>query len=659
MCGIAGVFRFGGGEPPGAAALRRMAATLVHRGPDGEGLSLRGPIGLAHRRLAVLDLEGGRQPMANEDGSVEVVFNGEIYDHDEHRERLRAKGHVFRTRSDTEVLVHLYEEEGERTPELLRGEFAFAIADHRRRRVLLARDRCGVKPLYYALDGNRLVFASESTAVLAEGSTPRAVDPAAVLDYLAYRAVPSPRTIWRDVRKLPPATLLVVDAEGRATERRWWRLRFEPDERTSPEEWGLRLRETIAEAVRLQMAADVPVGGFLSGGLDSSTVLSFMRLATTGALVACSVGFEDPRFDEVEHARAVARQLRADHRTTVLTPDMVRAADVAERLARRFDEPFGDSSAVPAFLVARQAREHVTVALSGDGGDEAFGGYRRYRFERAEARLRHLVPGPFRSAVFGTLAGVYPKADSLPRPLRAQTTLRNLAEEHPARAYFRSVGTTAGVDRDALLRPETLLAAGGHDPAARIEEAFRDAGTDDPVARAQACDLGLYLPEDILTKVDRTAMSVSLEVRVPLLDVRVLELAARIPSKWKVRRGRGKWILREAMRPRLPAEVLDRPKRGFSVPMAHWLRTELHDYAAERLLAPDARLGEWFDPAAVRTLWDLHQRGARDVSDLLWVVLRFEAWARAHLGANSPAPDPAAETRDRDDAASAAAGAAS
>jgi asparagine synthase (glutamine-hydrolysing) len=634
MCGIAGVFRFGEGPPPDEPLLRRMADTLVHRGPDGDGYSVRGPIGLAHRRLAIIDLAGGRQPMGNEDGSVEVTFNGEIYNFEELRAGLLAKGHVFRTRSDTEVLVHLYEEEGDRLVERLRGEFAFAIADHRRRRVLLARDRVGVKPLYYALDGRRLVFGSEAKAVLAEGSTPRRVDPAALLDYLAFRYVPSPRTIYPDVRKLPPATTLAVESDGRTTERRYWTLRYEPERGLTVDAWCERVRASIAESVRIEMTADVPVGGFLSGGVDSSAVVSYMAEASPHPVVACTMGFSEAAYDEREHARLVARHVGADHREQVVTPD---ALAIARKLAWHYDEPFGDSSAVPTYLVSKMAREHVTVALSGDGGDEGYAGYRRYRFEAAEARLRGLLPAALRAPVFGTLAALYPKADWLPRPLRAKTTLRNLAERDPARSYYRSVGTVAGFDRTVLLRRETLRAADGHDPGDLIREAFRTAGTDDAVSRAQSCDMRTWLPEDMLTKVDRASMASSLEVRVPLLDHVHLELTARIPSDLKLRGGVGKWILKKAMEPRLPLDVLYRRKQGFAVPVREWLRGDLRAYGEDALLGRDARLAEWFDQDAVRALWDEHQSGLRDASDLLWLLLSFEGFARAHLVASSEA----------------------
>ena len=634
MCGIAGVFRFGGGPPPREDELRRMAATLVHRGPDGEGVSTRGPIGLAHRRLAIVDLQGGAQPLGNEDGSVEVTFNGEIYNYRELRERLVAKGHTFRTRSDTEVLVHLYEDEGDRLVESLRGEFAFAIADHRRRRVLLARDRLGVKPLYYALDEHRLVFGSEAKAVLAEGSTARELDPAAILDYLTYRYVPAPRTIWAGIRKLPPATTLAIESDGRATERRWWDLQFEPEHGVPVETWCERLRDAIAEAVEFEMIADVPIGGFLSGGVDSSTVVSFMAGVSEHPVVACTVGFAEGAYDEREHARRVARHVGADLREEVVTPQ---AVEIVEKLAWHFDEPFGDASAIPTYYVSRMARRHVTVALSGDGGDETFAGYRRYKFEAAEARVRRMVPAGLRSAVFGALGRAYPKADRLPRPLRAKTTLLNLAERDPSASWFRSVGTMAGYERMRLLRPETIAAASGHDPATLVSEAFRTAGTNDPLSRAQSCDLRTYLPEDILTKVDRASMAASLETRVPLLDHRLLELAARIPSHLKLRGGVGKWILKRTMEPRLPRDVLHRPKQGFAVPVREWLRADLRDHGEAALFTPDARIREWFDVGALRSLWNEHQAGTRDGSDLLWLALSFEAFARRHL-TDAPAP---------------------
>ncbi|MCG3134958.1 MAG: Asparagine synthetase [glutamine-hydrolyzing] 1 [Planctomycetes bacterium] len=637
MCGIAGIFRFDGqGADP--AALRRMADTMIHRGPDGEGFSLRGPFGLAHRRLAIIDLEGGRQPMSNEDGEVEVTFNGEIYNFDVLRTRLQSKGHVFRTRSDTEVLVHLYEEEGDRMAESLRGEFAFAIADHRRRRMLLARDRMGVKPLYWAIDGNRLIFGSEAKAVLAEGSTPRALDPAAVMDYAALRYVPSPRTIFAAMRKLPPAHVLLVEADGRHEVRRYWELRVAPDERPTAAEWAERIREKMDEAVRIEMVADVPVGAFLSGGVDSSAVVTSMAAISPRPVVACTIGFGESAYDERDAAREVAKLARADHREMVVTP---KAAEVVETLAWHYDEPFGDSSAVPTYYVSRMARQHVTVALSGDGGDENFAGYRRYRFERAEDRLRRMLPAALRNPLFRGLAAAWPKGDALPRFLRAKSTFASLAEADPAAAYFRGVASLAGFHGEQVVRRDVVEAAGGHDPARLIADAFRRSGTGDPVARAAFADFSSWLPEDILVKTDRAAMANSLEVRVPLLDHEFVELAATVPPSLKLRGGEGKWIFKEALAPRVPRAMLDRPKQGFAVPVREWLRGDLHDYAADLLLAPGARSAEWFDAAAVRRLWDAHQSGARDASDALWRILMFEGFARKHL-APSSAPDRAA-----------------
>ncbi|MCE9635060.1 MAG: asparagine synthase (glutamine-hydrolyzing) [Planctomycetes bacterium] len=640
MCGIAGLFRFGEGPPPDEPTLRRMADTLFHRGPDGDGYSVRGPIGLAHRRLAIIDLSGGRQPMGNEDGSIEVTFNGEIYNFESLRERLLAKGHVFRTRSDTEVIVHLYEEEGDRVAEHLRGEFAFAIADHKRRRMLLARDRLGVKPLYYALDHRRLVFGSEAKAVLAEGSTPRRVDSSALLDYLAFRYVPSPRTIYPGMRKLPPAHTLVVESDGRATERRYWDLKFEPEPDVSVETWCERLRDAIAEAVKIQMVADVPVGGFLSGGVDSSTVISYMAEASAHPVVACSIGFSEGAYDERQYARTVAKHVGVDLREFLVEPQ---ALDVVRKLAWHYDEPFGDSSSVPTYYVSKMAREHVTVALSGDGGDETFAGYRRYKFEAAEDRVRRMLPAGLRAVLCGALGRIYPKADWLPRPLRAKTTLLNLAERDPSRSWYRSVGSMAGFDRASLLRQETIDDAGGHDPADLISEAFRTAGTTDAVSRAQSCDYRTYLPEDILVKADRAAMACSLEVRVPLLDHVLLELAAKIPSDLKLHGGEGKWIFKKAMEPRLPHDILWRKKQGFAVPVREWLRADLREYAESLLFSKDARLSDWFEMRTVRSLWDEHQAGTRDASDLLWLLMSFEGFAQQHLvehAAPRPTPEP-------------------
>ncbi|MBN2492759.1 MAG: asparagine synthase (glutamine-hydrolyzing) [Planctomycetes bacterium] len=629
MCGIAGYLD--GGAPTPRGVLAAMTATLVHRGPDGEGTLEGDGVGLGHRRLSIVDLAGGAQPMANEDGSVAVVFNGEIYNHLELRRELEARGHVFRTRADTEVLVHLYEERGERLVEALNGIFAFAIWDRKARRLLLARDHLGVKPLYYALCGERLIFGSELKAVIAHPGVPRRLDPTALSDYLSFLYVPAPKSIYRDIWKLPPAHTLVVDRAGlaasaRPVPRRYWEARFAPEPGAAEPAAREALRAVLTAAVRHQLMADVPLGAFLSGGVDSTAVLRFMRDAGVPAPQATTIGFGVPGFDERARARRVARHLGAEHHERVVTPD---ALAVVDRLAHHFDEPFADASAVPTWYLSAAARERVTVALSGDGGDETHAGYRRYWFEGLEHRLRRWIPGRPGRAALGLAARLYPKADWLPRPLRARTLLQNLAEP-PAHAYYRSVTQMDERRKAGLLAPHLLKALAGYDPAEDFRAVYERVDAPDPISRAQAVDLVTYLPDDILTKVDRASMAHALEVRVPLLDPEAVAFAGRLPVGLKLRGRCRKYLLKEALRGRVPADVLDGRKQGFEVPLGRWFRRELRPLAES--LADRAAIAAHFRTDAVRRLVREHQIGLADHSVALWTLLVFERWATHHLG---------------------------
>src|SRR5262245_41758857 len=450
MCGIAGVLFADPARPVDPDTLRRMGRAIAHRGPDGEGFWTEPGVGLVHRRLAIIDLSGGGQPLGNEDGSVQVVFNGEIYNFQELRDGLEAKGHRFRTRSDTEVLVHLYEEEGDWLVERLRGMFTFALWDRPRRRLLLARDRLGIKPLYVYRDAEKLLFGSELKAILAHPDVPRQVDPEALEDYLAFGMITGGRSIFRGVEKLSAAHVPSVEA-GRwgVAPRRYWQLRIEPDPKPTAAEWQEAVRAKVAEAVRLHLIADVPVGAFLSGGVDSSVVVASSAGATSGPLQTFSIGFREESFSELPYARKVAEKFGTRHEEEVVTPD---AVSLLDDLAHYYDEPFADSSAIPTFLVSRLAGRRVKVALSGDGGDEAFGGYARYAHDLKEAALRRWLPPWLRRAALGPLGKVWPKADWLPRPLRAKTLLTNLALE-PAAAYANTLSLCRPPLRRGLMAP--------------------------------------------------------------------------------------------------------------------------------------------------------------------------------------------------------------
>jgi asparagine synthase (glutamine-hydrolysing) len=637
MCGIAGVLYADPDRPADPAVLKAMGEAIAHRGPDGEGFWAEPGVGLVHRRLSIIDLSGGGQPLGNEDGSVQVVFNGEIYNFQELRADLEARGHRFRTRSDTEVLVHLYEEEGEHLVDRLRGMFTFALWDRRRRRLLLARDRVGIKPLYVYRDAEKLLFGSEIKALLAHPGVERTIDVAGLEDYLAFGMIPGAGSIFRRVEKLPPAHVLVASAAALdGCPRRYWRLRIEPDDRLTADEWQEAVRAKVAETMRLHLIADVPVGAFLSGGVDSSVVVASCAGATQGPLQTFSIGFREESFSELPYARRVAERFGTRHVEEVVTPDAVTLLD---ELTRYYDEPFADSSAIPTFHVSRLASRSVKVVLSGDGGDEAFGGYSRYAHDVREAAVRRCLPRWLRRLALGPLAQVWPKADWLPRPLRAKTLLTNLSLD-AGPAYANTLSLCRLPLRRRLLAPDVAAGLNGHDPARLVREAHASAPADDPLGGMLTADVATILPDDFLVKVDRASMANGLEVRPPLLDHELLELTARIPSKWKVHRGETKWVLKQAYRRDLPAGVIDRPKHGFEIPIDAWFRGPLGERFEAAVLAPQARVGDLVNQAAARQVYHAHLAGTGRHGGLLWGLLILACWADRYLRA-APALAPA------------------
>jgi asparagine synthase (glutamine-hydrolysing) len=621
MCGIAGILRADGG-PVDESLLASMTSVLAHRGPDGQGVSVQGPAGLGHRRLAIIDLATGDQPMFSGDGTIGVVFNGEIYNFRELRRELEGRGFEFRTTSDTEVLLRAYEAYGVDCLRHLRGMFAFALWDGRRRRLVLARDRVGIKPLVYAWDGRRLLFASEIKGLLQDPTVPRDLDWEAFGDYLTYHYVPSPRTIFRAIRKLPPASYLVLDLDrGEPELQRYWDLRFAPDERRSEADWGAELRVQLQDAVRSHLVSDVPIGAFLSGGLDSSTVVALMAQGGASPVRTFSIGFGESDYDELAWARLVARRYGTDHYEFVVKPE---ALDLLPQLAWQFDEPFADSSALPTYCVAKITREHVTVALSGDGGDENFAGYRRYA--RAQALHERLdgMPGRLARSVFRAAGRL------LPPGARGQR-YAELRGEAPVDRYFRMMTAHRSRSVGRLLTAETRVRLGEDHRMAAFRGIAAEGQALDYVSTLQYLDVRTYLPEDILTKVDRTSMLVSLEARVPLLDHRLMEFVATMPTRFKLRDGLGKRILRDTVARDLPPELLTRAKMGFGVPLESWFRGELQGYARDVLLGARARQRGWLEPAAVTRLLDAHTRAARDHSSQIWALLCLEEWARRWL----------------------------
>jgi asparagine synthase (glutamine-hydrolysing) len=619
--------------------LRRMNDSQSHRGPDASGEHFEPGVALGHRRLSIIDIATGQQPLFNEDGSVVVVFNGEIYNYQSLIPELQALGHVFHTRSDTEVIVHAWESWGERCVERFRGMFAFALWDRNRETLFLARDRLGVKPLYYAmLPKGLLLFGSELKSLMRHPQLERELDPCAVEEYFALGYVAEPRSIFRNVHKLPPGHLLVAKrGEPLPAPREYWDMRFTLSNRISLNDAVAELDHRLQESVRLRMIAEVPLGAFLSGGVDSSAVVATMAGVSATPVNTCSIAFDDPAFDESQYAREVAERYHTNHRS-----EMVKSEEFAllDELATIYDEPFADSSALPTYRVCQLARKHVTVALSGDGGDESFGGYRRYRLHMMEERLRRLLPLGVRKPLFGALGRVYPKADWAPRPLRAKTTFESLSRDC-VQAYLHSVSIVRDDLRSQLFSPTLRRQLGGY----RVEEVFqrhaRRAGTDDSLAMVQYLDMKTYLVGDINTKVDRASMAHSLEVREPLMDHPLLEWLGSLPSDLKVQGNEGKYLLKRAMEPRLSQEILYRPKMGFSTPLARWFRGPLRERVRAAVLGESLAQTGMFERRTLQHLVDAHQSGLRDYSAPLWTLLMFDSFLRSSgLGEQVQAPPP-------------------
>ena len=630
MCGIAGIFHLATPKPVDPARVERMCDALVHRGPDGGGVWTAPGVGLGHRRLSIIDVAGSPQPMASADGRAMLVFNGEIYNYRELREDLRREGATFRTDGDSEVILAAWQRWGVDCLPRLHGMFAFAIYDLDARTLFLARDRLGVKPLFFApLSDGSLVFGSELKALAAHPLLRREVDPLAVEDYLAWGYVPDTRAILKGVQKLPAAHyMLLRHGAPLSSSQRWWDVSFAERKRGSIGDLEAELLHLLRQAVTSRMVSDVPLGAFLSGGVDSSSVVALMAEASGAPVKTCSIGFDVAALDESDYARRVAGRFAADHVGQVVSADDFHALD---DLVAMFDEPFADASALPTWQVCALARERVTVALSGDGADEAFAGYRRHVFQRGEDRVRTVLPHAVRRPVFGALGALYPKADWAPRPLRAKTTLLSLADSSEA-GYARAMAVTSPELRDQLYSPEFRRLRGDYRAEQPFEALMRQAPARSGLDRAQYADLAFWLPGDILTKVDRASMAVSLEAREPLLDHRLIEFAAALPEEMRVRGGTGKWLLKRTMRRYLPDDILYRPKQGFVTPIAQWFRGPLAGTA--RAIAGSAALARtgWFDMAVLAAMADSHVEGRADHSRLLWQLVMLDK-ALTRLGA--------------------------
>ena len=622
MCGIVGVMDLKGSRAIARELVLRMNETQLHRGPDEGSVHLEPGLGLGHRRLSIIDLSTGQQPLYNEDGSVVVIFNGEIYNYQTLIPELTALGHVFRTKSDTEVIVHAWEQWGEECVERFRGMFAFALWDRNRETLFLARDRLGVKPLHYAqLADGLLVFGSELKSLLAHPAFQRELDPFAIDEYFALGYVPEPRTIYSGAKKLAPGhTLAIRRGRPLPEPREYWDVRFTLDNPIGERDAQAELVERLKESVRMRLMSEVPLGAFLSGGVDSSAVVAMMAGASAEPVNTCSIAFSDPAFDESRYASQVAQRYGTRHFVDRVDSDDFGLIDV---LAGTYDEPYADSSAIPTYRVCQLARRHVTVALSGDGGDESFGGYRRYRFHAMEERLRAMLPLSLRRPAFGLLGRMYPKVDWAPQVFRAKTTFQALARSS-VDAYFHTMSILPDEMRSRLYSNRFKAELGGYNAAQVFHRHAERAGTDDALGLIQYIDLKTSLVGDINTKVDRASMAHSLEVREPLMDHPLVEWLATLPSSLKLRGREGKFFFKKAMEPYLPPETLYRPKMGFAVPLAKWFRGPLRERLAQALLAGRLQQTGLLRPDYLRWLLDQHQSGVRDHSQPLWSLLMFE-----------------------------------
>src|SRR6266850_1393963 len=616
MCGIAGLLSLGE-KPVFKDEVQSMCDAMVHRGPNDAGYYAATGVVLGMRRLSIIDLETGHQPVHNEDQSVWVVFNGEIYNFKQLRASLELQGHRFYTDTDTEVIVHLYEQYGEACVEKMRGMFAFAVWDARRKKLLLARDRLGIKPLFYSVSGGRLAFGSELKVLLQLPEISRQLSWGSVSHLFSAMCTPATESIVEGVHKLKPGHLLIASAEGGIQIREYWDVDFAPDYNKSEQFFIERLRELLEESVRLRLIADVPLGAFLSGGVDSSSVVAIMAKISAGPVKTFSIGFSDPDYNELDYARQVARKFETEHHELVIDPNVL---DVIDDIAWYLDEPFGDSSAIPTYMVSKLASESVTVVLSGDGGDELFAGYDRYLVERRERRYQ-TIPGPVRKA-----AGLVGRA--MRQGMKGRNFLRHLALDGAAR-YLDANNLTRECDKESLFTPDAYREIRKHDPRA-ASLAHLQKGNGHWLSALQYSDIKSYLPNDILTKVDRMSMAHSIEARVPLLDHKFVEFAATIPPELKLKGKTTKYIFKKAMEGILPNDILDRPKRGFAIPLGRWFRGQLGSFMRDLLLSRRSIERGIFKKTYLEQLIEMNDRG-RALDLQLWTLITFELWCRRFI----------------------------
>lgn len=636
MCGLVGIFDYSEQREINRDLLHKMNETQFHRGPDEGGLHTEPGLGLGHRRLSIIDLSNGHQPLFNKDRSIVVVYNGEIYNFQELRQELEAHGHQFSTHCDTEVIVYAWQQWGEECVNRLRGMFAFAIWDRNKQTLFLARDRMGIKPLYYAaLPNGQFIFGSELKSLYAHPELPRKIDEEAVEDYFALGYVPEPKTILQHACKLLPGHSLLWkrgNAEPRLQE--YWDVPFDTLPNQKPEDLQPELVERLKEAVDIRMIAEVPLGAFLSGGVDSSAVVALMAELSEDPVKTCSISFGDPKYNESQFAAKVAEQYKTDHRVEQVDVDDY---DLIDHLAGLYDEPYADSSAIPTYRVCELARKQVVVALSGDGGDENFAGYRRHRWHMNEEKIRSKLPQFVRGPLFGAMGALYPKADWAPKFLRAKSTFQALAKNSHT-AYLHSVGVVNDGLRKKLFNSRFHSDLAGYSAHEVFRRYAEKAPTDHPLSLIQYLDMKTYLPGDILTKVDRASMAHSLEVRVPILDHHFVEWVSGIAPEQKLVGRDGKHIFKQSLKPHLSDEILYRAKMGFGVPISSWFRGPLRERVRSAILGPVLDSVGIFDRAFLTRLVDQHQSGTHEHGAVLWSLLMFESFCRQSLGLGNTTP---------------------
>ena len=633
MCGIAGFTQFS--HPMGTIdTLKNMGNAIFHRGPDAGGEYLDDYVGLAHRRLSIIDLSAaGNQPMYSHDQQLVIVFNGEVYNFLELRAELEGQGHSFQTHTDTEVILALYQQLGESCLEKLNGMFAFALWDIQQKKLFIARDRIGKKPLYYFQQDDRFAFASEIKALLTLPDIPRDIRLDAVYDFFAYQYVPDPKSIFKYIHKLPPGHYMIADAQG-INIKQYWDVSFRSVSRNSEAKLTEQLLKLATDCTKIRMVSDVPLGAFLSGGIDSSAVVAMMAENSETPVITCSIGFDEKKFNETEFARLVADQYKTDHHEFTVHQNV---KDNLEKIVRFFDEPFADPSLVPTYFVSELARQKVTVAIAGDGGDEVFAGYEKYSIDAIENRLRNKVPSWLRKKIFPTVANLLAKSNTT--LCRKGKTLLTSLSVSPAMGFYLSNSQIDDRHWNALIKPQVKKQLGSYHPSTLTIDAYERADGPDHLAKILYTDMKTYLPGDILVKVDRMSMANSLEVRAPLLDKEIIEFSATLPSDMKFNKGEKKYILKQALKKLLPDDILYRKKMGFSVPLADWLRDEIKDLAEDYLFTKSNGIQSFFDMHVVQALWQQHQSSKADHSALLWSMLMFQMWWYNYMqtGTHKPA----------------------